>query len=125
MTPAGRQTRAYETDVSAQDLANMADVSYRPADIGAALASGSFRTAGMIAAPRSIRPLSAIAYTNGDNLLTRAADVTVQERRRLVLMVRDAQRAGHHRPLRRPCAGPSRHRRPRPAPLGRVEQETP
>ncbi|MEV6102236.1 UbiX family flavin prenyltransferase [Nocardia sp. NPDC051981] len=89
VTPAGQQTRAYETELSARDLAEMADVSYRPADIGAAIASGSFRTAGMIVAPCSIRTLSAIAYANGDNLLTRAADVTVKERRRLVLMVRE------------------------------------
>ncbi|MGW4119477.1 UbiX family flavin prenyltransferase [Nocardia sp. NPDC004711] len=89
VTPAGQQTRAYETELSARDLAEMADVSYRPADIGAAIASGSFRTVGMIVAPCSIRTLSAIAYANGDNLLTRAADVTVKERRRLVLMVRE------------------------------------
>ncbi|MFE3954852.1 UbiX family flavin prenyltransferase [Nocardia sp. NPDC059091] len=89
VTPAGQQTRAYETGFSAKDLAAMADVVYRPADIGAAIASGSFRTAGMLVAPCSIRTLAAIAYSNGDNLLTRAADVTLKERRRLVLMVRE------------------------------------
>jgi 4-hydroxy-3-polyprenylbenzoate decarboxylase len=64
-------------------------VSYRPGDIGAAIASGSFRTDGMIVAPCSVRTLSAVAYAGGDNLLTRAADVTLKERRRLVLMVRE------------------------------------
>lgn len=89
VTPAGQQTRQYETELSAKDLAAMADVVYRPSDIGAAIASGSFRTAGMLVAPCSIRTLSAIAYSNGDNLLTRAADVTLKERRRLVLLVRE------------------------------------
>ncbi|MFF0456131.1 UbiX family flavin prenyltransferase [Nocardia africana] len=89
VTPAGQQTRRYETELSAKDLAAMADVVYRPSDIGAAIASGSFRTAGMLVAPCSIRTLSAIAYSNGDNLLTRAADVTLKERRRLVLLVRE------------------------------------
>ena len=89
VTPAGQQTREYETDLTARDLAALADVSHRPADIGAAIASGSFRTAGMIVAPCSIRTLSAIAYSDGGNLLTRAADVTLKERRRLVLLVRE------------------------------------
>lgn len=89
VTPAGQQTREQETSLSRRDLAATADVSYRPADIGAAIASGSFRTGGMIVAPCSIRSLSAIAYAHGDNLLTRAAEVTLKERRRLVLLVRE------------------------------------
>jgi len=89
VTPAGQQTREYETNLSARDLAAMADVTYRPADVAAAIASGSFRTAGMVVAPCSIRTLSAIAYGHSDNLLTRAADVTLKERRRLVLLARE------------------------------------
>jgi 4-hydroxy-3-polyprenylbenzoate decarboxylase len=89
VTPAAQRTRAYETDLDARDLAAMADVAYRPSDVGAAIASGSFRTAGMLVAPCSVRTLSAIAYAANDNLLTRAADVTLKERRRLVLLFRE------------------------------------
>jgi flavin prenyltransferase len=89
VTAAAQQTRDYETDLSVRDLRNLADVVYKPGDVGAAIASGSFRTDGMIVAPCSVRTLAAIAHGFGDNALTRAADVTLKERRRLVLMVRE------------------------------------
>ena len=74
----------------------MADVAHSPNEIGAALASGSFRTLGMIVAPCTIRTLSEIATGATSNLLTRAADVTLKERRRLVLLVREFPlHAGH------------------------------
>lgn len=97
---AGQLTRAYETSLTMTDLAGLADVSYRPSDVGAAIASGSFRTDGMIVAPCSARTLSAIAYCTGDNLLVRAADVTLKERRPLVLMVRETPLSlGHLRAM--------------------------
>ncbi|HEY0806866.1 MAG TPA: UbiX family flavin prenyltransferase [Pseudonocardiaceae bacterium] len=90
VSPAGQQTRAYETDLSAADLAGLADVSYRPADVGAAIASGAFDTIGMIILPCSVRTVAAVATGTGDTLLARAADVTLKERRRLVVGVREA-----------------------------------
>ena len=100
VTAAGQQTRAHETGLSARELAALADVSYRPADLGAAIASGSFPVDGMIVAPCSARSLSAIAYGYGDNLLTRAADVTLKERRRLVLVARETPLSlGHLRAM--------------------------
>ena len=67
----------------------LAGVVHAPSDIGASIASGSFQTAGMVVIPCSIHSVSAIAYCQGDNLLTRAADVVLKERRKLVLVVRE------------------------------------
>lgn len=82
-------TCTYETSFSKKMLNALADVVYSVNNVGAALASGSFKTEGMLVAPCSMRTLSAIAHSASDNLLTRAADVVLKERRRLVLMVRE------------------------------------
>lgn len=82
-------TLAYETDLKVAEVQALADVSYRPADMGAAISSGSFQTLGMVVAPCSVRSLAEIATGVTTTLLTRAADVTLKERRRLVLMVRE------------------------------------
>ncbi|MEH2627240.1 4-hydroxy-3-polyprenylbenzoate decarboxylase [Bradyrhizobium sp. AZCC 1719] len=101
VTPAGERTLAHEVgDGALPRVAAMVARHHASADIGASIASGSFRTAGMIVAPCSIRTLSAIAASATDNLLVRAADVQLKERRRLVLMVRESPlHLGHLRAM--------------------------
>ncbi len=100
MTRSAEVTMAHEMDMKVKDVHALADVVYPIADIGAAISSGSFRTEGMIVAPCSIRSLAEIAYGNTTNLLSRAADVVLKERRRLVLMVRETPlHLGHLRAM--------------------------
>lgn len=96
VSKASHTTLAHETDMTAEHLRKLADISYSTCDIGAAISSGSFKTMGMVIAPCSIRTMSEIASGVTSNLLTRAADVVLKERRRLVLMVRETPlHAGH------------------------------
>lgn len=88
-TSAGVLNVHHELGMTRPELEALADHSYAPGDIGACIASGSFDTAAMLIAPCSMKSLAAIAHGFGDNLLTRAADVSLKERRRLVLMVRE------------------------------------
>jgi 4-hydroxy-3-polyprenylbenzoate decarboxylase len=100
MSKAAEITLAHESSLKLADIRALADVSYRPEDIGAAPASGSFRTLGMVIAPCSVRTMSEIATGVTSSLLTRAADVALKERRRLVLMVRETPlHSGHLRTM--------------------------
>ncbi len=93
-------TLSQETELTADDLTGRADVTHRLNDVGAAIASGSFRTMGMLIAPCSVRTAGEIATGVTSTLLTRAADVTLKERRPLVLMIRETPlHLGHLRTL--------------------------
>ena len=89
VSSAGILNAHHELGLDRQALDALADHAYAPGDIGACVASGSFATAAMVVAPCSMRSLAAIAHGLSDNLLTRAADVTLKERRPLLLMVRE------------------------------------
>lgn len=96
VTKPAELTREYETDFSREEVRDMADVNYNITDIGSAIASGSFKTMGMLIAPCSVRTLGEIAGCVSSSLLTRAADVVLKERRKLVLMLRETPfHAGH------------------------------
>jgi 4-hydroxy-3-polyprenylbenzoate decarboxylase len=100
MTRSAEITLAHESNYKVAEVRELASRVYSPTDIGAAISSGSFRTAGMIVAPCSIRSMSEIATGVTSGLLSRAADVVLKERRRLVLMVRETPlHSGHLRTM--------------------------
>jgi 4-hydroxy-3-polyprenylbenzoate decarboxylase len=100
MSRSAEMTLAYETDLKAKDVRALASVNYAVTDIGAAISSGSFPTMGMIIAPCSIRTMSEIASGVTASLLSRAADVVLKEKRRLVLAIRETPlHVGHLRSM--------------------------
>ncbi len=94
----------HETDWKIEDIKSLASFSYKNRDIGARLASGSFKRDGMIIAPCSIKTMSALANSYTENLLVRAGDVTLKERRKLALLIRETPlHIGHIRTMERLC----------------------
>ncbi len=100
LSPAARRTILLETDRAVEEVEALANRIYRSSDIAAAISSGSFRPSGMVVAPCSMKTVSGIATSFSDNLLLRAADVVLKERRRLLLLVRETPlHLGHLRLL--------------------------
>ena len=98
LSTAGRATVEYETDYRVRDVKGLADVVHSDNDLGAAISSGSFPTAGMLVAPCSVKTMSAVATCYDDTLMARAADVCLKERRPVVLLLRETPlHAGHVR----------------------------
>lgn len=104
MSDAAKLNIAVETDLETQDVVSLADYSYSNKDIGASIASGSFKTGGMVIAPCAIKTLSAIANSYSDSLIVRAADVVLKECRRLVLVPRETPlHVGHCELMMKAC----------------------